>query len=454
LLRYKLIPLQSSIQEFSNKLAKPVLLRVLSGTVWLTLGSGLGQVAKLIGFMLMARVLGRDEVGHLGSIQNTAFTATSFAVLGLGATTAKLIGQFRTTEKDRAGRIIELANVIAFWGSLILAGLLFAVAAPLAANVFLAPDLKNDLRLGSLLILASSVSTVQFGTLTGLNAFRCLSTLSICQGVLALIFGYIGALMGGQRGALIGLIIASILCCFLANRCIVRESALQRIQIRCKDWMKERKIVMDFAIPNLIAGILAAAAQWIAQTLLVRQDGGAGELALYSVAFQWRIVLLFVPSILARVLVPILSELESPGGPSSAFRTTYVTLMALVSATLMIGIGMIVWSPKILNLYGAAYVGAQRTFSLVVIGAVISSANGLLSASLSSTNRIWTIALANAFSSAGGVLLSMWLVPQFHSIGLAWAFLIAECFYLSIVLSCWLRSNQSCATGSPSLKTA
>lgn len=432
----------AAVGSLRARLPHGILTRLINGTVWLTIGTGIGQILKLVSFVFIAQVLTRDDVGRLGSIQNTIFTISNVAVLGLGVTTSKLVGEFRSNEKQRAGRVIRLANIISFWTSVSIASLLVMVASPFASIVWLAPQLDVDFQIGSLLLLASTVNSVQVGTLTGLNAFGAVSAVAICQGVLSLVFGYLGALFYGQRGVLVGLVVALAMCCAVAKYCVERECAVQRIPLRCGDWVQERGMVWNFAFPSLLASLLSAPSYWMAQAVLARQEGGFGELALFSVAFQWRVVLLFIPSVLARVLVPILSELESRKDVGGGFRTTLFSLLVLSVICSLAASVIIIWSPEILRSYGPSYVGAQRVFVLVIIGSVISAVNGMISANLSSINRIWTLTLANALLSLGGLLLSLWLIPRFLATGLALAFLIGECLYFAVVLSAWIGIQQ------------
>ena len=86
-------------------------------------GAVISRGLMLAATVLVARMLGKTVYGELGMIQSTVGMFGVFAGFGLGLTATKHVAEFRQSDPDRAGRIINLSCLVAvFTGGLMAPG--------------------------------------------------------------------------------------------------------------------------------------------------------------------------------------------------------------------------------------------------------------------------------------------------------------------------------------------
>jgi len=116
--------------------------RLAKGALWSLAGSLISRGLGLVSAILVGRMLGKQEYGELGIIQNTIGMFGTLAGFGMGLTANKYVAEFKRPEPARAGRIIALASATAWISSGIMAVVLIACG-PLARGTTacrIAPD--------------------------------------------------------------------------------------------------------------------------------------------------------------------------------------------------------------------------------------------------------------------------------------------------------------------------
>src|SRR5260370_28006853 len=83
-------------------------LRFQTGIVYNTIGAVFNQ-GSTFGFnIIVANLLGRQVFGEYAMIQSTLATLALIAQLAVGYTATKYIAEFRSTDPQRAGRILGM----------------------------------------------------------------------------------------------------------------------------------------------------------------------------------------------------------------------------------------------------------------------------------------------------------------------------------------------------------
>lgn len=422
---------------------------LFAGATWIAFGTALGQLLKLASSAVVARTLSTEEFGQLAIIQNTVNMYTVFSGLGLGITTAKFVSEFREQQPERAGAVVALAEVCTTASGIGLALVTVVLAGPLSSTVLHAPELKEELYVGAALLLLTTIQMIQLGTLAGLHAFKQIAALTILQGLSTLVLSAVGAAAWGVLGVLYGLL-GSILLTFAVGRrwqtSILMSSC---ININYKIWSSELKPVATFAFPALIAGTLASPCLWAVQTLLVRQSNGYIEMALFNAAYQWRLALMFLPSVASKVALPILSEMIGRDQSTHHTMTTRATLYSITSATALAAIAIALCSNIAMGLYGRQYQGAKALLVILLMSGVVSSANSIYSIGLGSAGKMWSVLQANltwAFVALGTAVV--W-VPAYKAVGLAVSLLVAECLSTYVVKEQYKRHFATTSSSAP-----
>jgi O-antigen/teichoic acid export membrane protein len=110
--------------------------------------------------------------------------------------------------------------------------------------------------------------------------------------------------------------------------------------------------VLKFSVPALLSSVAVAPALWLTRLWLVRSDHGYVQAGLYDAAQRWVLVILFLPSAIAPVQLPLLANLHSAGlhdDHRAALRASAV-LTSLVC--LLVAVPVIAMAPYLMRGFG------------------------------------------------------------------------------------------------------
>jgi hypothetical protein len=207
----------------------------LSGAI---IGRGLGLISSVV----VARILGKTGFGELGIIQSTIGMFGTFAGFGLGMTATKFMGEYRTADPIRAGRVRGLSSSFAWITSGLASTILFFAAPWLAKTTLAAPHLAGLLRISSIFLFLTSVNGAQTGVLSGLEAFKTVARISLWSGLANFPLMVAGVYLWGITGAVLGMTVATALNWFLNHIAIRRECAGGGIPYSYTGCWKEKRV--------------------------------------------------------------------------------------------------------------------------------------------------------------------------------------------------------------------
>jgi O-antigen/teichoic acid export membrane protein len=408
--------------------------RLRTGISWNILASGFNQGSSFTINILMARLLGREIFGEYAIIQSTLVSVSLLAQVATGATATRYLAEFRSSDKERSGRILGLSSGLSFLMAAITAlGLIFS-APWIAGHAFRAPHLSLGLMIGSGFLLFSVINGYQIGALAGLEGYRALSVGGIISGCLSPMLCGIAAWHWGLNGAIGGLAAGSLISCLLHNRLLKKVSATQAITATYRGLSQEHHILTKYAFPAALSGFLSMPAVWLANTFLVRQDGGYGQLALYSAAMNLRVLVMFLPRNINNVFFSVLNN-QKGLGDARRYRKTYWLNIALISAVVIItGTVLLLLGSKLLRLYGENFGEAYSVLVILLFSSLIEALAIAIYQIIQTKERIWASLFAIALPNYGSfVLLAYFLAPLYGANGLAWAFMIGWGLALLII---------------------
>jgi O-antigen/teichoic acid export membrane protein len=418
-------------QEFAA--ADSLRTRFAVGAFWSVFGAVI-----LRGFLLAASVvcawsLGKEGFGALGMIQSTAGMFGVFAGLGLGITATKYVSEFRRQDPTKAGRILALSAFAAFiWGSVI-TGLLILLAPFLAEHVLAAPQLAKPLAIGSGLVFFGAINGAQTGALAGFEAFKTIARVNIYAGVVSFPLIVLGVSRGGLKGAIWGSVAALFINWALNNRALRRECAKANISYQFAGCRRELDILHRFSLPAFLGSILVVSAIWLCNALLARHPQGYAELGLYAAADKWRVAIVFVPTYVFAMVVPVLSNLhgESDG---AGFRTVFrATLQLNASLALLAALVIAAFAAPIMAVYGNSFRGGQTVLIVLALSAIAEVLNAILGQPLIAARQMWWRFGFDVLLFAVLVGLAWVLIPKWGALGLAASYGVAyACASLAI----------------------
>ncbi len=405
--------------------ASPLGYRLAKGAFWSLAGSFISRGLGLIAAILVGRMLGKDDYGALGIIQNTIGMFGTLAGFGMGLTANKHVAEFKLADPDRAGRIIGAASALAWLTSGVMAVVLFLAAPWLAAHTLAAPHLAGLLRLGALLLLLSGINGAQTGALSGFESFKAIARINLISGLLSFPLMLIGAWRWGLAGVVWSLIIVQLLNCLLCARAVRAEAARFRVPIRLKNTVEDRHLFWSFSMPAVMAGVLNSFISWGASALVVNQAGGYGDMGIYNAALRVKLLPEMFLGMLIAPMLPILSEAFAKRDHHTFQRTLLFNFTLAV--LIIIPVSLIQAAAPALTLlpFGAAYRDGLETVQWLMLHAVAYALIFPMGSILISMGEMWFSWLVNLIYAVLFGLGAWWLVPRYGAAGYAAAMVLA-----------------------------
>ncbi|MBX3733317.1 MAG: oligosaccharide flippase family protein [Verrucomicrobiae bacterium] len=409
---------------------------------WNVVGGVASRGLMLVASLLVARTLGDTMFGQLGMIQNTFLMVGVFASLGLGMTATRFLALYRQTAPDRAGRVATLAPLGA--GLLATAGAIGIVAcAPWLARVSLnEPALGFALRLAAPMLVLGALQDANQGILAGLEAFRVLARVTAITSVAQALGMVVGAYSGGLPGSLVGMI------CGMAVGLVVSSLAVRAALVRAglktglSGWLDEVPALWRFALPAVLAGGVVLPANWLVGALLMHQPGGGAEMGQYNAAHQVRIMILYIPGMVATAGLPVLTHLWKHARGGEYFRIIRIKLVLGFITASLVAVPAILAAPWIMTAFGEGFPEGAPVLRVLACAAVITATLNMIGQSLVSEGRMWTGLLLNVIWATVLIGLSIAWIPTHGALGLAWANFAAFAVHLVTVSLYVLRQSR------------
>jgi O-antigen/teichoic acid export membrane protein len=424
-----------------------LLARLQTGITFNLIGAVFNQGSTFVFNIVAANLLGRQTFGKYGMVATTLATLSHVAQLSCGYTATKYIAEYRSSDKQKTGRIIGMLLVtISFSAGIVALGLL-AGAPWLANSVLKAPELRIGLAIGSGIVFLNVLIGFFMGALAGLEAYGKLSRALVLNGIFYLIACTIATLSMGLKGAFAGLFVSALFGCILLHFALKSECRNQDIEI-CYGLSQEgRSILLGFTLPAAISGLTFLPALWFGSTILVRRPEGYTQMALFSAAYTLTTAVLFIPNITNVVGWSLLNHHKGQG-QSKLYRSTFWINLAIAGAVVLLGASALsLLGLEVLRLFGKGFTDGY-TVLLIMLAAAIPQAVALaIYQHLQSQERMW-------LSFFGVVLprdvllvtLACYLIPHHGASGLAWAYaaawMVALVIIIKIVYSIGLRTAE------------
>lgn len=371
--------------------------RMISGAFWSMTGTALAKLIVLIAGILCAHVLGKDEYGEFGMVRSTINLFIVFGTAGFGVTLTKFVSEYRKTQQSKISGIYTSTNIFVYVIATIVTFLTVLFAEDIATITINAPHLTTPIRLGGLLLFITTINGVQNGTLAGFEDFKsiALNTLygSIVESILMLVGGYYYGVSGAILGYGCGFAVI-----YICNKISINKN-FKRNNIKIQYQKPNREyfnLIFKFTLPLALSSFIVMPTFWIIRTFLVNNNG-FGELAIYEAADQWRIIILFIPTAIGRIVLPILSSMSN-SNTGSFWKVVNVNIYMNALISMLLAFIVIVFSEYIMGSYGKEY-NETSTLIILALSTIPSSISSIIGSSIVSRAKIWTGLSFNFFWS-------------------------------------------------------
>lgn len=415
-MKSKLKELLERILNFENPITK----KLVSGMAWNITGTVLSKALMMVASIVTARLLGVDQNGEYGVINSTVLMFSTFAGLGLGTTATRFVAEYKSTDKEKCGRIIGMTNMIGLFSGCVMAIVLFVLAPWLAQEQLNAAHLESALRLSAVLLLTNTVNTIQNSTLSGFENFKGIARLSVIQGIITFPI-YIGfTYFFKVEGMILGNIIVGCIMLVMYGIENYKVRKEHSIHMDIRKARNEVSIMWKFSLPAMLSNIMVGPVTWVGNTFIIATANGYFELGIFNAANQWRSVLTFLPAAVGNVILPLIVANK---GDSRLERTNILIGWMIVNCfalPVLVAPELIAW------LYGSEYSGQALNVSLLMVAltcCILSYKEGI-ARNLVSNNLMWWGFLSNALWGATFLGL-LWGIRDWGAIGIAVSYLVS-----------------------------
>lgn len=389
----------------------------------MVLGVVASQGIGLLVSIISARLLGKVQFGELTLVRSTVLMLGVFVGSALGTTVAKYVSEHRNQDVVRCGRLIGYAIQISAGLGTVLISSSFVFGSDLADLAMGDRHLTLPLQLGTILVLLNVLSGIQQGILLGLESFRTLSVLLAAEAVVTLVGTSIGAMSGGLTGCLVGMVLASLTNIALRGFVVKLRISQNGIVLLWRGRFADMSVLWNFALPSLLIGVIVSPSEWLSRLFLARTPNGLGELALFSAAYSWGTLVLFLPNQIASPSLPILSNLYAKGDRAAFLDITILALsLALISGGTVATV-IALNSDWIMRFYGDSFSSSAGILPLLLIAYVIASLT-ILGSVFAACGHMWWQLLH--YGTWGLTLLACAFLWRAHgAAGLASSYIVA-----------------------------
>lgn len=365
----------------------------LESLFWGTLAGVFSQGLNFIANILIARLLGEQLLGEYTLFVSANAGLHTFGVIGLNVISTVLVAKY-IHDKQKIGKIIPAIYIIVCSASILISfiGLILHYL-PIHFKIWETSSIIITL-LAATWFLTSAIDLVQIAILLGFKAFKDVAKVSLLKGIIAIAVIYILIEKFGVYGGILGNAISFLLSLACNYYYIKKNCRLQGITFNWKGIKDCFPEIFKLSMPIFGAAIFVAPAQWFVNYIIYNSNSGDIALSIFSIAYQWLVLIQFFPLQISKVALPILT---SQLGSQDYKKTERIGLLFSISISIIIVILSYIFTRFIIqDLYHFDYSSAKNVFEIILLTGLFSTTNLYLGQTIIASGHIWGRTLADA----------------------------------------------------------
>lgn len=405
---------------------------IAKGTIWSALGAASSQGILIISIMICAQKLSNSELGKLIVLNSTITTLGILISNSIGASTIRNIAIYQITSKYKINEILTLNffTTLAF-GSL--TSLSIALCAKdLSTVVFTDPTLESELITASLGILFTSIDGYYKNLFIGYQKLKIYAFSSTFGSLLsgALIIGL--TLSIGFKGVSISILIGSVLQA-TASVILSKKTGISNHICSPIKSAKEWRSLVSISLPSLLANGMITPIQLINQAILGTGKNGFAEIAIYGIAMNWYNAVVFIPQATGKVVIPILTQLQSESRNTSTKKLLTASIISAAATAIPGAILIFLFSGHLLSIYEISHEYGNQIISITAAAAAISAIQNPIGNIIAASSKFWQGFIMN-FCWASIYVSSAYLMRENGALGVVTGLLIAYIAHLFLTI--------------------
>lgn len=397
----------------------------------------------MISTVFLAKNLKLELVGILGYVRSTNSTLVMLGGLGMALTATRYLAVLSSKVSCRAEEKTEIIALTLITG-LVSSLFVFILASLFLEELLVYSEISleffNIIQFALCGIVVIGVDGVLSGIIKGLDDFKAegimlafANLISFCVIILGLYFESLYLIVAGFLTSYLFHAMFSLF--YLAKR------GLLDFNISSQAFLGYfGDAFVKFSLPSFFGSLVVFPAFYLSNIWLSKSTGLA-DLAVFDVINQWRLILLFIPSVLSQVFFTAYSKNSSN---QNEFKHTFRVSVWLNSLITVILLGFVLmFSEQILLAYGEEFVRGRQSLVLISVSSALIVINNLFGNVLLSRNLVW---LGLSVNILWAVVFLVWLnwelfVLGSGILGLARAYLVSYSALMLINLSV-IRSKR------------
>jgi O-antigen/teichoic acid export membrane protein len=376
----------------------------------------------LVLFIVAGRTLGDVEFGKFSFALALGTIFETLMDFGLHQVTIRAVARDRT---QAAALLHHTLGIKLIWGAV-------ALAALAATATILRPEW--DVRLacylvGGSLVLRSYMLTIR-GVLQGLERFGWDSVVVAADRAILLAFGALALGAGtGLRGLAIAFVAARGTALALAAWLTHAQLGGVGIRFNRAIWRELQMMALPLGFFLVVLNLYS----YVDGVMLGVMRGNV-ETGLYAAAYRTYEGMSYLPSIIASVLTPRLSDLFV--SRRRDHRRVALTGLAasVILALLVAATAYVLARPLLVLLFGGDFSGASSPFRILCVGLPLVFAIWVLHAIVISVNRETLLVKTALVGLAVNVSLNLYVIPRMGADGAALATVVGELVSMTILV--------------------
>jgi O-antigen/teichoic acid export membrane protein len=401
--------------------------KIIKNVSYNALNSGITLVTGFILSIIIARLLGPEQMGVYSYCTWLIGFASVFCFLGIPNTNTRYISELNATgQAARMRRLFRGLLLVEMGVFVIVSGVVVA-----AAYFFYKPDMRVYIILVAANLLPSTVFALYASTFKGLLRFDAIAITSLIVTPVYLLLVIAGLYLGMGIGGLLvlPLVLAPV-------QLIVFHIFLTRALPQTKlpaDGALDRtlkKRIFTFWYQFLAISLIDIVVFEKSEVFFLNIYADYSAVAFYTIAFSLSSkVMRLIPYSLTNIMLPIFTEKHSIGDTQGqhTIYTYSLKYLAIAVTPILVG-GVLISKELITNLYGVEFLPAADIFWITLLTASLAAFFGSSASLLGAMEKLSVLLAIGIIDICLNITLDILLIPRYGIYGAAWANLTAQVF--------------------------
>lgn len=419
-----------------------IVTKFLKGSLLLSVASVVVRLSGILVLVPLARLLGPNQLGIYSLVFWLVLSGTTLGRLGVDAAMHRNGAQLYQTDPVATGRLLGVGGTLMGVSFTILTAAVWIWRSPLAEHWLGNRDAAQWFGYAAIILGLESASLVLMTGLLSLHSFQDHSLATAVGALGRLMLSPILAWRYGLPGALVGMLLASLLQLAVATFYFWRSQQRYRIPLSLQGFWQESREILQFGLPfyagNALIGLVT-----------LPMMGELGRVAGVETLGQLRIgqslsqIVNFLPGAIAPVAISVLSEAHGTEGDDfQRLRSLHLRGNWLLALTLVTFLSLAA-RPFIYWLFGSRFLAATPLvigMSWVAMLTVVVENLNLYSLSAGNTKAI---AIGSIAQKMTFVSLTFWLIPTWKGMGLICGLLVGTGLQLIVMFTAFFSKLEA-----------